>query len=69
MIDVTNKKIIFDDTDYSNKFGEVDLNDEISELEDVVEELEKEYGEALEDILNFKSRKRVDLDKKRKNKN
>lgn len=66
LIDVTNKKIIFDDTDYSNKFGEVDLNDEISELEDVVEELEKEYGEALEDILNFKSRKRVDLDKKRK---
>lgn len=66
LIATSNKRIIFDDTNYDNKFGGVDLNDEISELEEAVKELEEEYGEALENILKLKSKKRVDLDKRRK---
>ena len=58
------KKIIFDDPNYPNKFGSIDFKKEISELENTVKNLQKEYGQSLEEILDSKSKKKDDIDKK-----
>ena len=39
LIKVSSPEIMFDDTNYKNKFGAIDFNDEIKELDDVIKGL------------------------------
>lgn len=62
---ISTDKIMFDDCNYTNKFGEVDFNDEIDELEAVIKDLEKEYGEDVMTILNSKDRTKSAVEKRK----
>ena len=65
LIKVSSPEIMFDDTNYKNKFGAIDFNDEIKELDDVIKGLEKEFGSDVKSILANPSRKKDDLSKKK----
>jgi hypothetical protein len=66
LIKVSSPEIMFDDTNYKNKFGAIDFNDEIKELDDVIKGLEKEFGSDVKSILANPSRKKDDLSKKKR---
>lgn len=66
LLKASSETVMFDDTNYSNKFGEIDFNDEIAELEAVINDLETEYGNDIKSILADTSRKKDDLAKKKK---
>lgn len=66
LLKVSSPEIMFDDTNYKNKFGAIDFNDEIKELDDVIKGLEKEFGSDVKSILSNPSRKKDDLSKKKR---
>lgn len=62
---ISTDKIMFDDCNYSDKFGSVDLNDEIDELEALIKDIELEYGEDVIEILNSKDRTKSAVEKRK----
>lgn len=66
LIKISSPEVMFDDTNYRNKFGAIDFNEEIKELDNVIKGLEKEFGSDVKSILANPSRKKDDLSKKKK---
>lgn len=62
---ISDRNLTFEDSKIDFD-GEVNLEREIEEVEDLVSELEEEFEESLEEILLNKSRKRVDVDKRKR---
>lgn len=62
---LSTKEIKFDYGDIP-EFKDVDLSKEIHKVEQFINTVEKEFGEKIDDIVKNPSRKRSDLEKKRK---
>jgi hypothetical protein len=62
---ISTNEIKFDDSDIID-FEEINLNVEIKQIEIYINNIEREFGKKIDDIINNQSRKRKDLEQKRK---
>lgn len=62
---ISTDKILFDDCNYTDRFGDVDLNDEIDELEEIIKKIEEDCGEDIMSILNSKDRTKSAVQKRK----